>query len=486
LTNSNTPDESRRPHDFAARILALSPEKRALLLQKLPPLSFSQQRLRELEARRDAASNVTALPVRLGGPLDTDALARSLSELARRHEVLRTIFPSIEGRAAAVVLPPTPVALPVQDMSALGPAEQAARVERLAGEAAQERFEPERGPLWRTTLLRLGPEEHVVLLSAHHMIFDGLSVGVLLREVGHFYDAFCRGSEPRLPELPAQYGDYARWQRESAGREEWARQVDYWLRLLRDAPPLPELPTDSPRPAAWRTSRAASLPLTLGGGASQAVRNLCAREGVTPFMAGLAAFAAFLHARTGGRDFVVGAPLAGRTLAATEGLIGSFVNLVLLRLRLSAEMRGLDLIAQARDATLAAYEHQELPFAALLEELFPGEEYDSYGVRGRAPLFRVVFDSKNTAASAAALLLPGLQVSLVETEDKMTGCDLYVKLWEESQAVAGSVLYNRELFSAQTAARMVDEYGQTLERLGAQPSLRLAELCAPRERGQEC
>ncbi|HZI18006.1 MAG TPA: condensation domain-containing protein [Pyrinomonadaceae bacterium] len=478
------PDESRRPHPFAARISALPPEKRALLLQKLPPLSFSQQRLRELEARPGAAPNVTALPVRLGGPLDPDALARSLGEVARRHEVLRTIFPVIEGRAAAVVLPPAPVALPVRDLSTLEPAERAAQVERLAGRAAQERFDLERGPLWRATLLRLGPEEHVVLLGAHHMIFDGWSAGVLLREVGHFYAAFRRGSEPRLPEPPAQYGDYARWQRESAGKGAWARAVDYWRGVLHDAPPLPGLPADFPRPAAWRTAPAASLPLTLDEGASQAVRSLCASEGVTLFMAGLAAFAAFLHANTGARDFVIGVPVAGRTLAATEGLIGSFVNLVLLRLRLSEEVRGTDLLARAREATLAAYEHQELPFGALLEELFPGEEYDGYGVRGRAPLFRVAFDFKNAAGAAEEL--PDLQVSMVETEEKMTGCDLYIKLWEEPQAVAGSVLYNRELFSAQTAARMVDEYGQTLARLASRPDLRLPELTASCRRKQEC
>lgn len=477
MTDSVIHDESRRPHDFAARIFALPPEKRALLLQKLPPLSFSQQRLRELEARRDAAPNVTALPVRLSGPLNRDALARSLSELARRHEVLRTIFPSIEGRAAAVVLPPPPAALPVQDLSGVGSAEQRAQVERLIGEASQARFDSERGPLWRTTLLRLGPEEHVVLFSAHHMIFDGWSTGVLLSEVGQLYQAFSRGREPRLPDLPAQYGDYARWQRETAGKESWARQAEYWRGQLKDAPPLPELPTDFPRPTAWRTSRAANLSLLFDEGASMAIRNLCAREGVTLFMAGVAAFAAFLRARTGRRDFIVGVPLAGRTPAATEGLIGSFVNLVMLRLHLSDEMCGTELLTRAREATLAAYEQQELPFAKLLEELFPGEEYDSYGVRGGAPLFRVVFDFKNTSA-AAAVELPDLKVSLVETEDKLTGCDLYVKLWEEQQTVAGSVLYNRELFSEQTAALMADEYTRTLGRLAAHPNRRLEELIA--------
>ncbi len=479
MTNPDIHDEGRRPHDFAARILALPPERRALLLQKLPPLSFSQQRLRELESRLDAAANVTALPVRLGGRLNEDALARSLGELARRHEVLRTIFPEVDGRAVPLVLPPPPShALPVRDLSAFEPAAQAAEVERLIARAGQERFDLERGPLWRTELLRLGAEEHVILLSAHHMIFDGWSTGVLLREVGLVYDALCRGGEPRLPGLPAQYGDYARWQRELVEGEAWARQVEYWRAQLHDAPPLPELQTDFPRPSTWRTSRAASLPLHFDEGASQAIRNLCAREGVTLFMAGVAALAAFLHAREGRRDFVVGVPLAGRTLAATEGLIGSFVNLALLRLRLSEETRGADLLARARDATLAAYEHQELPFARLLEELFPGEQYDSYGVRGGAPLFRVVFDFKNTSP-AAALELPGLKVSLVETEEKMTGCDLYFKLWDEQPSIAGSVLYNRELFAEQTAARMLDEYRQVLERLAAQPGLRLSELNAP-------
>jgi len=455
--------------NVATRILALPHEKRALLLQKLPPLSFSQQRLWELEVSARGANNVTVLPVRLSGPLNREALAESLTELARRHEVLRTIFPLLEGRPVPVVLPPAQIPLPVLDLSRYPLAEQ--EVKELIAQAMQERFDLEHGPLWRTMLLSLGPEEQIVLLSAHQMIFDGYSIGVLLREVGQLYEGYS------LPDLPAQYGDYARWQRELLRGEVLERQVDYWRAQLRDVPPLPELPTDFPRPSSWQTSSAASLPVQCDASASLAIKNLCVREGVTLFMAGVAAFAAFLHARTSLRDFIVGVPLAGRSLAATEALIGSFVNISLLRIKLSENMRGTDLLAQVRATTLAAYDHQELPFAKLLEELYPGEEYDSYGVRGGAPLFRVVFDFKNTSATTA-LALRDLKISLVEMEDKMTGCDLYVKLWEEQQLVQGSVLYNHGLFHEETAVQMVAQYKGILERLAAHPSLRLPELVA--------
>ena len=455
--------------NVATRILALPHDKRALLLQKLPPLSFSQQRLWELEGSAGGVANVTVLPVRLSGPLNREALAVSLTELARRHEVLRTIFPSLEGLPVPVVLPPAQVPLPVLDLSRHPLAEQ--EVKELIAQAMQERFDLERGPLWRTMLLSLGPEEQIVLLSVHQMIFDGYSIGVLLREVGQLYEGYS------LPDLPAQYGDYARWQRKLLSGEVLERQVDYWRAQLRGVPPLPELATDFPRPPSWQTFSAASLPILCGASASLAIRNLCMREGVTLFMAGVAVFAAFLHARTCLRDFIVGVPLAGRSLAATEAMIGSFVNIILLRIKLSENMRGTDLLAQVRATTLAAYDHQELPFARLLEELYPGEEYDSYGVRGGAPLFRVVFDFKNTSASTA-LALRDLKISLVEMEDKMTGCDLYVKLWEEQQLVQGSVLYNRGLFREETAVQMAAQYREILERLAAHPSLRLPELVA--------
>lgn len=460
--------------DFATKIRALPPEKRALLLQKLPPLSYSQQRLWELEARGGGASNAATLPVRLSGPLDEEAFTQSFNEVVRRHEIMRTIFPRIDGRPVTLLLPSSQITLPLQDLSGYESAEREAKAQNLISAAAQQRFDLERGPLWRASLLRLGEAEHIVLLTVHHMVFDGWSTGVLLREVGHLYEVFRRGMESQLPDLPAQYGDYARWQKEFLSGERLGRQVDYWREQLRDLPPLPELPTDYPRPL-QHVFNAASLPLMCDAPASASIKKLCIQEGVTLFMVGVTAFAVFLHARTGMKDFVVGVPVAGRNLAATEGLIGSFVNIILLRIRLAGDMPVADLLARIRDTTLEAHEHQELPFAKLLEEIYPGAEYDSYGVRGRAPLFRVVFDFKNVA-SQASFELSSLSVSLVETEDKLTGCDLYVKLWEENQLVAGSILYNRDVFSEQTATRMADEYRQILERLAPEQSLKVAEL----------
>ncbi|HEX5085920.1 MAG TPA: condensation domain-containing protein [Blastocatellia bacterium] len=450
----------------------MPPEKRALLLQRLPPLSFSQRRLWELE--RHGASNVAALPVRLSGALDNEALTRSLSEMARRHEVLRAVFPVIDGRPRQVSLPAKPVSVPVMDLRGRAVEEREAETQRLFGAIIHERFDLERGPLWRVLLLRIEDEEHIVLLAAHHMIFDGLSNGVLLREVAQCYEAYRHGRDPQLPALPIQYGDYARWQREQLSGERLKPYLDYWRAQLSGMAPLMELPADHARPA-QAIFNAASVQLQCDADTSISLKRLCAREGVSLFMAGLAAFVAMLHARAGADDMIIGIPVAGRNLAGTEALIGSFVNILLLRLRLTAETTVGELLNLVRNTTLEAYEHQDLPFAMLLEELYPGEEYDSYGVRGQAPLFRVAFDFKSVPTDAS-FDLPGLKVSLVEMDDKSTGGDLYIKLWEQNQLVAGSFLYNSDLFNEDSAARMAGEYVSWLRRIATRYDSRVTEL----------
>jgi hypothetical protein len=459
--------------DFIKRIGALPPEKRALLLQRLPPLSYSQQRLWELE-RQEGAFYVVALPVRLSGKLDTEALTRSLSEVARRHEILRAIFPVIDGRPMHVSLPAKPVGVPILDLRGRGVEEREAEAQRLFGTIIHERFDMERGPLWRVLLLRIDEEEHMVLLAAHHLIFDGLSTGVLLREVGQCYDAYRQGRDPQLPALPIQYGDYARWQREQLNGERLTPHVGYWLAQLSDMAPLLELRADHARPAKT-VFNASSVQLQCDADTSVSLRRLCAREGVSLFMVGMTAFVAMLHARGGADDMIIGIPIAGRNLAGTETLIGSFVNILLLRLRLTGETTVGALLNQVRHTTLEAHEHQELPFAMLLEELYPGEEYINYGVRGRPPLFRVAFDFKSVSADIS-FDLSGLKISLVEMPDQLTGTDLYVKLWEENQFVGGSFLYNHDIFNEDSAARMVDEYLYWLQQVATRHDASVGEL----------
>jgi len=459
--------------DFIKRIGALPPEKRALLLQRLPPLSFSQQRLWELE-RRDGAFYVVGLPVRLSGRLDQEALTRSLSEVARRHEVLRAVFPVIDGRPMQVSLPAKPVSVPIMDLRGRAAEEREAEAQRLFGTITSERFDLEREPLWRVLLLRIDEEEHIVLLAAHHLIFDGLSTGVLLREVSQCYEAYRQGRDPQLPALPIQYGDYARWQREQLDGEKLTPQVDYWRAQLSGMAPLLELPADHTRPAKT-VSNGASVQLQCDAETSASLKRLCAREGVSLFMVGITAFVAMLHARAGADDMIIGIPIAGRNLAGTEALIGSFVNILLLRLRLTGETTVGALLNRVRNTTLEAYEHQELPFARLLEELYPGEEYINYGVRGRPPLFRVAFDFKSVSAHTS-FDLSGLKVSFVEMADQLTGTDLYVKLWEENQLVGGAFLYNCDLFNDGSAACMVDEYVYWLRQIATRHDSRIAEL----------
>ncbi|HEX8321344.1 amino acid adenylation domain-containing protein, partial [Longimicrobium sp.] len=325
------------------------------------PLSFAQERLWFID-RLEPGSAVYNMPMasRLEGALDEAALERALGEIVRRHEALRTVFAEVDGSPVQVVAPFGGFVVPVEDLSGLGEADREAAVMRRAGEEARRPFDLAAGPLFRAALLRLGAEDHVLLLGMHHIVSDGWSLGVLFRELSALYAAYREGRGSPLPELGVQYADYAVWQREQLAGEVLDRQLAYWKERMAGAPELLELPTDHPRPPV-QTHRGATVPVELSLELLERLQALGRSEGATLYMVALAAFQVLLGKYAGSEDVVVGSPIAGRGRDEVEGLIGFFVNTLVLRTDLSGDPSFREVLRRVREVTLGAYEHQEVP-----------------------------------------------------------------------------------------------------------------------------
>ncbi len=440
------------------------------------PLSFAQERLWFLDRLQPGSTAYNmAWPLRLRGTLDTGALERALGEIVRRHEVLRTTFADWDGTPLQVVAPFAGFALPVEDLSGLDEAEREAAVTHRAGEEAQRAFDLCAGPLFHAGLLRLGDDEHVLLLAMHHIVSDGWSMGILLRELSALYAAYRAGGEPPLAELPVQYADYAVWQREQLAGESLERQLAYWRERLAGAPELLELPTDHPRPAV-QTFRGADEQIELPGELLERLRDLGRSEGATLYMVVLAAFQVLLSRYSGSEDIVVGSPIAGRTRKEVEELIGFFVNTLVLRTDLSGDPGFREVLRRVRDVTLGAYEHQEVPFEKLVAELQPERSLS------HSPLFQVVFTLQN--AEGGGFALPGLDVSGVEAEFASTKFDLSLGFSASPRGLRGELSYRTDLFEPGTIQRMARHLERVLEQAGADADVRLSrlELLGPAER----
>ncbi len=373
---------------------------------ELLPLSFAQARLWFLDqlAPGSTVYNLSN-PIRLGGALEPPILQAVLSELVRRHEALRTTFPSAEGEPYQTIAPAGLLPLPVADLAALPAAVQEPAVAELAAREAVLPFDLGAGPLFRATLLRLGRERHVLLLTMHHIVSDGWSMTILLHELAALYTAFAAGRPSPLPELAMQYADFAAWQRRWLSGETLARQLAYWRRELAGAPAGLDLPTDFPRPAVQTfagASRTAELPPALVA----RLQAFCQEHGVTLFMFLLAGFDVLLARYAEQEDVLVGSPIANRNRAETEGLIGFFVNTLVFRAQLGAAATFRELLAQVRESALAAYGHQDLPFEMLVEELAPERDLS------RSPFFQVLFSLQALRRELPSL--EGLHLSAVE------------------------------------------------------------------------
>jgi amino acid adenylation domain-containing protein len=476
------------------RSFNLSPERRILLQTLLrqqgialpgppeitrretefPPLSFAQQRLWFLEQFQPGtpAYNIPAA-VPLSGSLDPGVLRRSVNEIVRRHQGLRTTFAVREGEPVQVIAPVLEIPLPVIDLESVLASERQEQVARVAAEEARRPFDLARGPLLRTVLLRLGPAEHVLLLTMHHIASDGWSMGVFFRELTALYEAFAAGRASPLPELPVQYADFAVWQRRWLQGEVLEQHLSYWQEQLRGAPEVLELPADRPRPPV-QTFGGAIHSFNLGRPLTEGLEAFSQRQRVTLFMTLLAGFKALLFRYTGQADLVVGTPIANRTRAELEGLIGFFVNTLVLRTDLSGDPTFLELLGRVREVTLGAYAHQDLPFEKLVEELQPERNLS------HNPLFQVmfVFQQASLGGSPAPASAPSLDPE-PQAPPVLTGTakfDLTLSMAETSHGLAGALEYNTDLFDEDTMARMAGHLITLLEGAAADPSRPISRL----------
>ena len=432
------------------------------------PLSFAQQRLWFID-QLEPGSSVYNFPaaVRLKGPLNVAALKKSLDEIVKRHEALRTTFAIVDGRPVQVIAPLLTLTLPIVDLRELPEPEREREVQRLATNEALCPFDLAEGPLVRTTVLRLGENEHVGLLTMHHIVSDGWSTGILIREMAVLYDAFCSDRPASLPELPIQYADFAHWQRHWLEGEVLETQLTYWKQQLLGAPPLLELPADHPRPP-LQTFRGAHQSILLTRTVGDGLKALSRQEGATLFMTLLAAFTILLHGYTNQDDLVVGTPTANRNRLEIEGLIGFFVNTLVLRTDLSDNPSFRDLLRRVREVCLGAYAHQDLPFERLVEELHPARDLS------RNPLFQVMFVLQN--APLQAVELPGLSLSPIEVDTSTTHFDLTLHIVDTEQGLVGTLAYNTDLFEAVTITHMLGHFRTLLEAVVATPERCVSDL----------
>ncbi|MES1241663.1 MAG: amino acid adenylation domain-containing protein [Acidobacteriota bacterium] len=430
------------------------------------PLSFAQERLWILE--RFAPGRPTyneAYEVRLTGRLDPAALGATLHELSRRHAALRTTFEAGGGTAVQRVgdagLP-----MPVVDLSALPGGPRSAEADRRGREVAELPFGLERGPVARAALLRLGAEEHRLLLVLHHIVSDATSIEILVSELVAIERAFARGEPSPLPEPRLQYADFAQWQREKLASALEAQLAD-WKERLAGAPTVLTLPSDRPRSEQPR-GRGASLSAALSRDLSDSVRELARTQGATLFMTLLSAFDALLHRHTGRQDFLVGTPIAGRTRAEVEGIVGFFVNTLVLRADLAGDPAFAEILARNRRSVLAAYDRQDAPFGRLVEELRPERS------ASHAPLVQVMFLLHKPGVPIEERDGLGLEMRRIETGTAKF--DLTFVARDAAEGIVCGVEYDSDLFLPTTMARLLAHFRTILEAAAAEPSTRLSEL----------
>ncbi len=429
------------------------------------PLSFAQQRLwflNQLEPESTAYNIPIAL--RITGELDVNALEHAFLDLIKRHETLRTTFVTNNGRPEQFISAPGKFELPVADLRDTALSEREQEAQRLITEEAQIPFDLSIGPLLRTLLVKLGDQDHVILLTMHHIVSDAWSMGLLTRELTTLYEAHATGRPWRLPELSIQYVDFAHWQRQWLTGEVLAEQLAYWRKQLGGELPALRLPAG----AEGGLARGASHGFVFSRAQAEAIKSLSRSEGTTLFMTLLAAFDVVLSCYTGETDVVIGASVAARTNSEVESLIGFFVNPLVLRANLSGDPSFSEVLRRVREVTLDAYTHQDVPFDKIVEELRP----DRAAVDN--PLFQVNFSLDNTRHET--IELPGLTFTSFPFGYESTRFSIIIALADSDEGVAGSLDYDARLFDADTIARLVEHYTSLLHYVPSQPDTRLSEF----------
>ncbi|HXM35036.1 MAG TPA: amino acid adenylation domain-containing protein, partial [Pyrinomonadaceae bacterium] len=438
------------------------------------PLSFAQERLwffDQLEPGSAAYNIPRAL--RINGPLNVNALQSSLNAIVARHEVLRSRFFTNNGRPVLSIAGCETIEIPTVDLRQSPVEEREQKALELTSEETRVPFDLARGPLLRLALARLDEEDHLLVLTMHHIVSDGWSIGVFLRELISLYNAFASGNSPELPELPVQYVDFAAWQRKSLGEGEGAgsealrKQLEYWRTQLAGAPALIDLPTDRPRPPI-RSFRGAKHPMTISKETTDGLKELARAERVTVFMTLLTAFQMLLSSFNGQEDVVVGSPTAGRNRRETESLIGYFVNTLVLRTKLSGDPSFRVALGRTREVALGAYANQDVPFEKIVEELQPGRTLS------HNPLFQVWFALQNAPSESSEW--QGLEVRSGNVESVTTRHDLQLTLWEAAKRIEGTFTYSTDLFDADTIACIGQQFTNLLEMVVADPGFRRSVL----------
>ncbi|MBD0373583.1 MAG: amino acid adenylation domain-containing protein, partial [Pyrinomonadaceae bacterium] len=442
------------------------------------PVSFAQQQLWFLDQLAPGRP-VYNLPgaVRFKGRLGVRALEESLNEIVRRHEILRTNFQVIDGQPAQVVAAEASHrTLPLIDLRDLPPEKREAEAQRLSVKEGRRPFNLAHDALLRSKLLRLAEDEHLLLLNSHHIVSDGWSLGVFLRELVALYEAFSNGRPSPLPELSIQYGDFAVWQRESLSDDLLKHDLDYWKQQLGGELPLLELPFDHPRPPV-QTAHGARQEIFLDKSVTSALKALGQRTEATLFTVLLAALKVLLYRYAGQTDIIIGTPVAGRNQTETENLIGLFVNTLVLRTELSSNPDFIEVLRRVREVTLAAYEHQDVPFEKLVEELQPERDLS------RMPLFQVMFAFQN--APLPSLELSDVSLELLEVDLGTAKFDLTLNLSETSDSLNGYFEYNTDLFEAETISRLSEHFQTLLQSIIADPRTAIDSLSLLTERERE-
>ncbi|HZO72941.1 MAG TPA: amino acid adenylation domain-containing protein, partial [Ktedonobacteraceae bacterium] len=442
------------------------------------PLSFAQQRLWFLEQfEPGSAAYHVPLVLRLTGPLQRQALHESLHLLIGRHESLRTTFESQNGQPVQRIHPPEPLPMPCLDLSTLPADQRATETTRLAAQEAERLFDLSQGPLLRTWLLHLEEQVQVLLVTMHHIITDAWSLTIFLRELATLYEAQVRATPVELAALPIHYADFALWQRRWLQGGQLARQLTYWQRQLQNAPAALNLPTDLRRPEVFNF-QGATHPFLLCPTLSRKLKALSRSAGVTLFMTLLAAFQTLLCRYTAQEDILVGSPIANRTRTEVEGLIGFFVNMLVLRADLSGNPSFREVLDQVRETALEAYVHQDLPFEQLVETLHIERELD------RPPLVQVAFVWQN--ASQAIPDLADVHLDLLDMSTGTAKFELTLLMEETSDGLRGVFEYSTTLFEAATIARLEGHWKTLLESIISDPTCPIADLAllAPVERTQ--
>jgi amino acid adenylation domain-containing protein len=428
------------------------------------PTSFGQARLWFLDRLSpDSVAYVSDFPLRVRGPFDEAAFEHALGVVVDRHEALRTRFAAVEGEPVQVIVPE--LRIPVERMDLSGNDDPLTSARTLARQVAATRFDLARGPLVRVVAARLGADDWALLLALHHIVVDAWSAGLLLAELAEAYSARLASRPPRLPPLTLQYGDYAVWQRRHFRGARLAEQLGYWRDQLRHPPPL-MLPSDRLRPSR-QSHRGGREAITVEASAVTALRALAQTENASLFMCLLAAYGVLLQRWSGQADLLIGTPVAGRTRANLEPLIGFFVNMLVLRLDLSGQPTFRELLRRTRSVALDAYSQQDIPFERLVSELTPERRLS------HNPLFQTTFALQT---GAKADLWPGLQVSQLAVPHDSVKFDLALTCAEAGYQLAARFTYATDLFDASTIRRLAAHYGTVLREVGRQPDRPVGQL----------